>query len=134
MIKSKEHTAKYVAKRVIGPDRRNLTPYDHLRAIDYSMWAAQGWGLEVYVPLHRLWPKEPLTLVPEQHEQRPIVTFKMDQAHSGFAGAWFLMEITGVRGRCSWDGPHRKWNDCKNSATAAGLRGLGAKRRNVGSV
>mgnify|MGYP006974873145 CR=1 FL=1 len=113
----------YVAKKVIGEDRKNLTPFDHIRAIDHSMHSAQNWGLEKYVPAQRLLPTEPLTLVPPQHAKRPILTFKMDQAHSGFAGAWFLLEVPGLRARCSWDGPHRKWNDAKNAAAAAGLKG-----------
>ena len=90
------------------------------------MHMAQGWGLEVYLPEQRLLPRHELALVPADAYKRPIVCFRMDQAHAGFAGAWFLMEVAGLRGRCSWDGPHRKWNDCKNAAARCGMKGAPA--------
>ena len=120
---SKDASAQSRAKDAVKESSRNITSMDHLRAIDHSMHMAQGWGLEMYLPSVRLLPGEALSLEPKCIAQRPIVVFRMDQLHAGFSGAWFLMEHVGLRGRCAWDGLHRKWNCCKNAADAAGFKG-----------
>lgn len=125
--KSKDLAAQAAAKKLVKGSG-HLSSYDHIRAIDHAMHAAQGWGLEAFLPEKRLVPGEPLQLVPEAPESRLIVNFRLDQLHSGFAGAWFLLEHSGLRARASWDALHRKWNDCKQSAEHAGFKGRQGER------
>ena len=122
-VKSKDQAALTQAKKVISGARKNATAFEHLRAIDNAMHQAQDWGLEKFLPEQRLLPGHNLELAPPDPAARPILVFRMDQAHSGFQGGWYVLEVTGLRGRCAWDGPHRKWNDAKLAAAQSGMKG-----------
>ena len=128
---SQEASSQKVARQLVKKGLRNLTAFDHVRAVDHSMWVANGWGLEVYLPEVRLEPGRPLELKPADAAKRPVLTLRTDQLHAGFAGAWYLTEAVGLRLRCAWDGLHRKWNDCKVAAHQAGFKGRRQKTMGI---
>jgi hypothetical protein len=94
---------------------------DQLRCASAAMRAGLGHGLEVYVAQHRLFPGQPLALIPSSLAQRPFCKFVLDEAGAGVVGRNFLWSCTGVRGFHDTDKCHRKDNNIHMALKHAGL-------------
>lgn len=94
---------------------------DMLRCESNALTMGAGHGYEVYMPVQRLLPGQPLALVPGEDFNRPFIKTVDDQETSGVTGKNFLWSEAGCRGFSDNDPCHRKDNDADLATRRAGL-------------
>ena len=80
---------------------------DTIREWSHALQCAEGFGLDAYIPAHKLKPGCELTLVPAEVERRHVLKLMIDEGTVGVCAANFLSS-RGLRVFYDRDVCHRK--------------------------